>query len=50
MSLIKAYEEGFQAFIDGDKKTSNPYPLHSESWERWNRGWATANFGSGIKQ
>lgn len=43
-TLVEIYKDGFQAYQDNN--ANNPYVLLSNMWFAWNRGWATARFGS----
>ena len=40
-----AYEQGFGAYKDyvqGGKRTANPYTANSNEWYSWNKGWNAA--------
>ena len=39
----EAYNEGFQAFMDGFPQASCPYGLNTISADEWNEGWDTAD-------
>ena len=40
MSKATAYFQGQDAWLDG---TRNPYPLDTEEWQSWERGWHDEN-------
>ena len=40
MSKATAYFQGQEAWLEG---TRNPYPLDTEEWQSWERGWLDEN-------
>lgn len=40
MSKATAYFQGQEAWLEG---TRNPYPLDTEEWQSWERGWKDEN-------
>lgn len=40
---IAAYDEGYQACLDGMLRSECPYPLTSASHEQWLEGWDEAH-------
>jgi hypothetical protein len=40
MSKATAYFQGQDAWFDG---TRNPYPIDTEEWQSWERGWLNEN-------
>ena len=40
MSKASAYFEGIEGWFDGIR---NPYPIDTEEWQSWERGWHDEN-------
>ena len=42
MSSRDAYDEGYDAYWEGDEVSTNPYSECSEEYVSWDLGWRTA--------
>lgn len=43
MLYSTAYHTGYEANVEGEPRSANPYPYNSYDWDQWNDGWDEAN-------
>lgn len=39
------FDQGYEAFLDGQDVDANPFELETDEWLDWRRGWYSASDG-----